>query len=239
MQPHEKWLLGLIITSMSISLLLFCISMVDLFGVFSFFLSPVACILTEIFHSVSLPVWKHTYKKRRNQPKTTSIYSIASIVLTGLLAFFWLVTAILYAAISGSVAATYGVSLALPGVETAFAWIGMAVLWAEFGVQIHFRKKTLKQFKQGQPGSHNQQQQPKLEVAYPPAAYYPQGPGPWNQPYQPYQPYQLGPQQMGYPQYPGFNQQGNQSPPPLVNQQGQGPNGGALAVTSFVEKSNA
>ncbi|KAG9051809.1 hypothetical protein FS842_010994, partial [Serendipita sp. 407] len=108
MELHEKWILGIIITSMVFCLIELGVSFADgSMGGYSLWMAPVAAILTEILHIVTLPVWKSTAKKRKGTPKPSFIYSVTLCTLSCILAVFWFAVSIFTFVLAGSVSDYY------------------------------------------------------------------------------------------------------------------------------------
>ncbi|KAG8846807.1 hypothetical protein FRB91_000436, partial [Serendipita sp. 411] len=95
LEPHTKWMLGLILVLMAISIIEFNLSLGDgRYGGYSAWLLLVAAGLTFFLHFITLYVWRKTGKKRRGTTTPPFIYSITLAVLTALLAPFWLAAAV-------------------------------------------------------------------------------------------------------------------------------------------------
>ncbi|KAG8752115.1 hypothetical protein FRC14_007335 [Serendipita sp. 396] len=154
LQPHEKWILGVIITCMVLCIIEFGLSLGDgFFGGHSAFIAIIAAILTEVLHIVTLPVWKKTAKKRQGTTKPSFIYSVTLCVLSCLLAVVWfgtsLTTFILVASTDGS---WYyeDVDVSVGYAEAVFALFISGLMWAEFALVVHHRKRFLKRVKNAQ-----------------------------------------------------------------------------------------
>ncbi|KAG8820793.1 hypothetical protein FRC19_008586 [Serendipita sp. 401] len=162
LEAHTKWILALIITGMVLCLVELGISFGDgAFGGYSLWMAPIGAILTGILHIVTLPVWKHTAKKRKGTPKPSSIYSVTLCVLTCLLAVYWKVTAIIAFILSSIVGIddfygpynTYG-EVVLPWIVAVIALILSGLMWAEFALVVHFRHRFLKRVKRARAAGH-------------------------------------------------------------------------------------
>ncbi|KAG8818330.1 hypothetical protein FRB91_004105 [Serendipita sp. 411] len=188
LETHTKWILALIIIGMVFCLAELGISFRDgAFGGYSLWLAPTGAFLTEILHIVTLSVWKHTAKKRKGTPKPSFIYSVTLCVLTCLLAVYWKATAIMtfilasvadydYNYGSGSYD-PYG-EVQLPWVEATFALILSCLMWAEFGLVVHFRLRFLKEVKH----ARNAGQLPSdaVYIVAPPYSIQPYAPNQYN-----------------------------------------------------------
>ncbi|KAG8821195.1 hypothetical protein FRC17_009898 [Serendipita sp. 399] len=212
LERHTKWLLALIIISMVFCLLEFGLSLGDgAFGGFSLWMAPVGALLTETLHVVTLPVWKHTAKKRKGMPKPSFIYSVTLCVLTCLLAVYWLAVSILTFCLSGSYYAySYSSSssyyypyddVVVPWIEATFALLLSALMWAQFGIIVHFRHRFLRRVKRAK-----QAGQLPGTILVAPAYPMPYGAAQYNpalfQQQQPPLPYQAQYQQQPYHQPP-------------------------------------
>ncbi|KAG8822921.1 hypothetical protein FRC17_009444, partial [Serendipita sp. 399] len=149
LETHLKWILGIIATCMVLCIIEFGISLGDgAFGGFSLWLAVVSAVLTVALHCVTLPVWKKTIQKRRGTSKPPFIYSITLCVLSCLLAILWFVASILAFILTGSKDAYSKIGGSVGYAEGVFALFLSGLMWAEFGLVVHNRKRFLKRVKQ-------------------------------------------------------------------------------------------
>ncbi|KAG8775265.1 hypothetical protein FRC15_000663 [Serendipita sp. 397] len=146
MERHEKWILGVIFTSILSAILELGFSLGDgELGLYSLWIAPSAAGLTLIFHLVTLPIWRHTTKKPKfNSP--SFIYSITVCVISCLLAVLWLaamctvfILVPVYYIIDG-----HAKVRVVPWMEAVFSVVNMGLMWAEFGLVVHYRNRFFK-----------------------------------------------------------------------------------------------
>ncbi|KAG8822917.1 hypothetical protein FRC17_009440 [Serendipita sp. 399] len=144
---------------MVVSLIEFGVSMGDgYFGGYSVWMAPAGAILTEILHSVTLPVWKKTARKRKGTTKPSFIYSITLCVLTCLLALYWFAISVFTLVLAGSIAEySYDENPGMAFAEGTFGLILSGLTWAEFGIIVHYRKLFLKKIKRARQNSQGQE----------------------------------------------------------------------------------
>ncbi|KAG9043581.1 hypothetical protein FS842_001767 [Serendipita sp. 407] len=148
MEKHEKWILGVIVTSLLCAIVELGLSLGDgELGSYSIWTAPVAACLTLIFHCVTLPLWRNATKKHRPTSPNTPffIYSVTTCVLSSLLAAFWLaVTCMLFVFVTLAYTYLQEEKNVVPWVEAAFSVANMALMWAEFGLVVHYRQQFFK-----------------------------------------------------------------------------------------------
>ncbi|KAG8829058.1 hypothetical protein FRC18_009616 [Serendipita sp. 400] len=150
MERQEKWILGVIATSLLFSALELGFSLGDgVSGLYSLWMAPVAAGLTLIFHLITLPLWRQTAKKRKSAAPTVppSIYSVTVCTLSCLLAILWLAST-LTSFVFVSIYAKYyqDHATAFSWLEAVFALVNMGLMWAEFGLVVHYRRQFFKRF---------------------------------------------------------------------------------------------
>ncbi|KAG8751963.1 hypothetical protein FRC14_007481, partial [Serendipita sp. 396] len=172
MKRHEKWILGVIVTSLLCAIVELGLSLGDgRLGSYSFWTAPVAAGLTLIFHCVTLPLWRNATKKQSPTSPTTPsfIYSVTTCVLSSLLAALWLaVTCMLFVFVSIVSSDPQEEKKIVPWLEAAFSMVNMALMWAEFGLVVHYRQQFFKRRQEAFEFSRRQsglEEQPLLDAA--------------------------------------------------------------------------
>ncbi|KAG8828204.1 hypothetical protein FRC17_007558 [Serendipita sp. 399] len=156
-QPHEKWIMGVIGCSVLSSILDLGFSLGDGgWGFHTRWTVLTASSLTLLFHSVTLPLWIWSEKKRQQggarMIKPPFIYSVASCVCSGFLAVFWVATVIvafLFVAVDW-----YEDHYTIPWVEAGFSVVNMGLMWAEFGLVVHHRRRFVQPIKEAEEKAH-------------------------------------------------------------------------------------
>ncbi|KAG8819066.1 hypothetical protein FRC19_010145 [Serendipita sp. 401] len=148
METHEKWILGVISTSLLCAVVELGLSIGNVeLGIYCRWTAPVAAGFTLIFHCVTLALWRDTTKKQNfTSPTTPSfIYSVAACVLSSLLAAFWLgVTCMFIVFVSLNHMDLQQEGRVVSWAGTAFSIVNMVLMWAEFGLVVHYRKQFFK-----------------------------------------------------------------------------------------------
>ncbi|KAG8822920.1 hypothetical protein FRC17_009443 [Serendipita sp. 399] len=148
MKTYSKWLLTVIIFSMFFSAADLTISMYHRLALWSMRTTPAAGFVTILYHSISLYVWRKTAKRRKNMSRS-SILSATNCTCTCLLALLWLAVGIITCYQIGlrtSLLRSTSLGVILGLVEGILGIVNSLLMWAEFGIAVHQRKRFWKKY---------------------------------------------------------------------------------------------
>ncbi|KAG8806448.1 hypothetical protein FRC17_004988, partial [Serendipita sp. 399] len=154
LEKHEKWIFGSIIACIIMSFVDLGISFGDGgYGKFSSWLIPAAAILTLLFHTITLVIWRSTAKERMGTTIPPSIYSQTLIVADCVLVVVWITSSVLaFVRVRSDkynyeywdwryYGRQYGLRIVTRQIAAGIAVAVSCVLLIQLGLIIHYRKR--------------------------------------------------------------------------------------------------